>query len=103
MGRLIRNYYNDYSVEIGVFNNGQYTSLISTGVSASSGTVQLEVVGSSIDLVFDGALMVSAVDTSISGAGAVGIYSGGDEGVTFSDFSAMRLYADAGKCDAAVQ
>jgi RHS repeat-associated protein len=92
VGRLIRNY-NDYSVELGVFNNGQYTSLSSTGVNASSGTVQLEVVGSSINLYFDGALMVSAVDTSISGAGGVGIYSGGDEGVTFSDFSASAAVA----------
>ncbi len=92
VGRLIRNY-NNYSVEIGVFKNGQYTSLNSAGVSASSGTIQLEVIGSSINLYFNGALMASAVDTSITGTGAVGIYAGGDADVAFSDFFASAAVA----------
>src|ERR1051325_5921976 len=65
--------------------NGAWTMLGSKTVSSTSGSLRFAVIGSSWQLFFDGALVVSASDTALT-TGSVGVRA--TSGATFQSFSA---------------
>jgi RHS repeat-associated protein len=77
-----------YYAEILVEQDGNWTTLDSESTDLDSGLVQLEVVGSSINMYLNGTLVADAVDSTITTAGAIGIIANGDASVAVGNFSA---------------
>jgi RHS repeat-associated protein len=77
-----------YYAEILVEQNGNWTTLDSEFADTNSGLVQLEVVGSSINMYLNGTLVADAVDSTITTAGDVGVIANGDGNVAVGNFSA---------------
>jgi hypothetical protein len=75
-----------YSVQLSKDINGTSTTLANVAVSGASGTLGLETIGSSLTIQWNGATVKTVTDTSISAAGALGIWA--PAGATFQDFQA---------------
>ena len=67
--------------------NGAWSRVGLSGATASSGTLRLDVIGSSLTLSLNGTAIVSAKDSSITAAGAVGLRSNGT-GSSIDSFTA---------------
>jgi hypothetical protein len=72
---------------------GNWTLLKSGSISSGSGTLKFEVEGTSLRLSFNGTLILSATDSSITSAGAVGIRAW-DAGATIDNFQTAILSTD---------
>ena len=68
--------------------NGAWSRVGLSGATASSGTLRLDVIGSSLTLSLNGTAIVSAKDSSITAAGAVGLRSNGT-GSSIDSFTAF--------------
>jgi hypothetical protein len=69
--------------------------LTSAPVNSSSGTLRLDVVGSSLSLYLNGALAASAQDGMITAAGSVGLRGYG-AGLSWDDFAASAVTGSSG-------
>jgi hypothetical protein len=66
---------NTYTAQIRKLVNGTWTTLASKPVSFKpSGMLELDVVGTSLSLSFNGTVLITAVDSSVRGAGGFGSY-----------------------------
>ncbi len=83
--RLRQDYTSQY-VDLCLEQNGNFTTLDSQAVDVTSGTVELEVDGSTLLAYFNGALVGQATDTTFS-SGGVGI-AAYDSNITIGDFAA---------------
>src|SRR5262249_36342141 len=70
---------------------GTWTQLTAAPVAGSSGTLRLDVVGSSLTLLLNGTPVGSTTDGSVSGAGSVGVR--GSASPAWDNFSASPLQA----------
>jgi autotransporter-associated beta strand protein len=65
-----------------------WTTLVSNGISApSKGTLQFDTSGNSLALFYNGQSVAAVQDSSITGAGGVGLYAESDD-IAYSDFTA---------------
>ncbi|RLS21741.1 MAG: hypothetical protein DWH72_01790, partial [Planctomycetota bacterium] len=74
--------------------NGAWSRVGISGIAASSGTLRFDVIGSSLTLSLNNITLVSAQDSSITTAGAIGVRSNGT-GVAIDSFTASVLTANA--------
>jgi hypothetical protein len=86
IARLRRNYVEGYAAELILVDNGIWITLDSTIVTATSGTIRLETIGSSIQMYLNETLVATATDSTLT-SGGVGVFAN-DAGVTFDNFSA---------------
>ena len=70
--------------------NGVWSRVGISGIAASSGTLRFDVIGSSLTLSLNGTAIVSAQDSSITTAGAVGVRSN-QTGSSIDSFSISPL------------
>ncbi len=75
-----------YAVAITRNLNGAWTQLASTTISSFSGALQFQVTGNNLSVAVDGVHVLSATDSTISGAGLVGMRSA--KGASYSSFAA---------------
>lgn len=73
MARVIRQQNNTYTADIWLNLAGVYTPLASLATTASSGRLQLDVVGNRLTLYINGVQIVALTDNNITGPGTVGI------------------------------
>jgi hypothetical protein len=64
-------------------------------ITTLSGTLRLDVFGSTLKLYLDGILLISATDTTLTVGGGVGLHSAISPGATFGNFSAYALSGPA--------
>jgi hypothetical protein len=69
--------------------NGAWTPLVSAPIATGTGALRFDVQGNFLRLSFNGTLVVSALDSTLTGPGSVGVRGG--QGVTFDNFTATAL------------